>query len=136
MAKMTTAAGAHNLSAGHAETGVVEAGDSAGNCVEEGRPATAALELVHGAVQRRAAPRAPVHPVVERLVVLACEWRLGALLAQDLELLCNIGWSAHGSRLEHGGGDVTLREDGAPLVFGLLDGVGHFLGGAGRCAEE
>ena len=55
--------------------------------VEEGRPAAAALELGRALVQRRAAARTCVHALVVVLVVLAGACRLGALLAQDAELV-------------------------------------------------
>ena len=54
---------------------------------EEGRPATAGVEFGGGLVQGRSAANAVVRPVTVELVVLACSRQLGALEAEDAELL-------------------------------------------------
>ena len=75
--------------------------------IEEGWPATARVELVVRLVQRCVTGAASVHALLFGVLELAAAGGLGALLAEDAELL--------------------LGEDSAPLVVGLLDGldVGH-----------
>lgn len=109
MTKMAAAVGAHDLGAGHAEAAVLVAGHGAGDAVEVGWPAAARRELVRGLVEGSVAPRARVDALAGVVLVeLARAGRLGALLAEDPELL--------------------PIEDGAPLVSGALVGEGHFGG--------
>jgi hypothetical protein len=89
VAQVAAAARAHDLGALHAEGAVAPAQDGPGHGVEEGRPAAAAAELVRGAVEGRVAPGAGVGALRgEVLVEGARVRRLGALLAEDAELLC------------------------------------------------
>ena len=83
--------GTHNLDALHAKRAVLVSDDGAGDALEEGRPAAAAGKLGGAAVQRGRATRALVHTRIGLLVVLTRARALGALVAQDAELL----WRQH-----------------------------------------
>lgn len=88
VAQVAAAVGAYDLDALHEHAGVLEALDGAGDAVEVGRPAAAALELVRRLVQGRVAPGARVHARGRGVLVeLAGPGGLGALLAEDPELL-------------------------------------------------
>ena len=80
---------AHNLRAHHTEARVRSLADGAGNGIPERRPPAARVELVVGLVQRRLAALAGVD-ARGRVVLVECAGArgLGALLAQDAELLC------------------------------------------------
>lgn len=121
MAQMAAALGANDLRPGHAEGAIRMPRHGAGDAVEVGGPAAAALELVAGLVQRRVAGQAVVRARGRHvLVVLAREGRLRALLADHPELL----------RREDGlplGGRARVRVVG-PLVGHVVVVVG---GGAG-----
>lgn len=87
--EVAAAVGADDLGARHAKGPVLVARHGAGDAVVVGRPAATRAELVVGLVQGRLAPGAGVH--ARRglvLVVLARAGGLGALLAEDAELLC------------------------------------------------
>lgn len=82
----------HDLSPGHAERVIRVPGDGAGDGVEEGGPAAAALELVVCLVERRGAAGAGVDAAGGGVfVVFAREGRFGAFFAEDAELFC--GWT-------------------------------------------
>lgn len=88
VAEVTTTGLASDLDSLHAPAAVDVAIDGARNGVEEGGPSTARVELGRGLVQGRVAARAGVHAVLGIvLVVLACSSHLGALFAQNAELL-------------------------------------------------
>lgn len=88
VAQVAAAVGARDLDALHEQAVVLEALDGARDAVKVGRPAAAALELVRRLVQGRVAPGARVHARRRRVLVeLARAGRLGALLAEDPELL-------------------------------------------------
>ena len=75
-----------------------------GHTIEERRPSATRVELMGRLVEGRIACAAGVHALVLGVLELAATGRFGALLAKDTELL--------------------LGEDRAPLVVGLLDGLG------------
>lgn len=87
--KMTTTVGADNLGTLHAKGTVGVSGYSTRDGVEEGRPAAARLELVVGLVKRSFAASAGVDTlgghVLVKVATVGC---LGALFAEDAELLC------------------------------------------------
>lgn len=88
VAQVAAAVVADDLDALHEHAVVLEALDGAGDAVEVGGPAAAAVELVRRLVQGRVAPGARVH--ARRggvLVELAGPGGLGALLPEDPELL-------------------------------------------------
>src|SRR5438270_7530509 len=106
VAQVAAAAAADDLGAGHPVARVGVGLDRFGEGrLGEARPPGARLELGVGAEQVGAAARAPVHPGVLAVDVLAGEGGLGALLAQDLVLLG--------------------RELLAPLVIAPGDLLGH-----------
>lgn len=105
MAQVSSTGIAHNLDP--VAVGIRVSSNSSGDRIKESRPATARVELGRRGVQGCLAARTRVHALVRVLVVLARVGSLGALLAQDTELL----------RAEHG----------APFLIGLL--VGHGIGG-------
>lgn len=96
---------AHNLDP--VAIGIRVSSNSSGDCIKESRPATARVELGRRSVQGCLAARTRVHALVRVLVVLARVGSLGALLAQDTELLG--------------------AEHSAPFLIGLL--VGHGIRG-------
>jgi len=88
VAEMTAAVRADDLGPLHTPTTVNVSRHGAGNGVVERRPSATALELLLRGVKRRVAAGAGVDTAGRRvLVVLAAEWGLGALLAEDAELL-------------------------------------------------
>ena len=110
--QVPAAVAAHNFGARHAEGPVLAPRHGPGDAVKIRRPPAPRRELVRRLVQRRLAPRARVD-ARRRLVLveLARAGRLGALFAEDAELLG--------------------REDGAPLLGGALVGVFRHGGGGG-----
>ena len=106
VAEVAAAAGAHDLGAHHAvaRVGSQLDGLGGGRLVEAG-PARARLEFRIGAEQLVPARRAAVDAVFLAVRVLAREWRLGPLPAQDLVLL--------------------RRQLLLPLLVGLVDLRGH-----------
>jgi hypothetical protein len=89
MAQMPTAVAAHDLRALHTERLVRMSRHRAGDAVKVRGPAAAALELVVGLVERRAAGCARVHAGVRVVLVeLVGEGRFGAFFAEDAELFC------------------------------------------------
>lgn len=87
--KVTTTVGADNLSTLHTKGAVGVSGYSTGNGIEEGRPAAPRLELVVGLVKRSVATGAGVDTFGRHVLVkVAAVGCLGALFAEDAELLC------------------------------------------------
>lgn len=88
MAQVPAAVSASDLDALHEEAAVLVALHRAGDAVEVGGPAAAALELVRGLVQGRVAAGARVDALGGVVLVEgAGARRLGSLLAQDAELI-------------------------------------------------
>lgn len=88
VAEVAAAVGTGDLDSFHEHAGVLEAFDGAGDAVEVGGPAAAAAELVRCLVQGGVTPGACVHTLRRVVLVkLAGPGRLGALLAEDAELL-------------------------------------------------
>lgn len=91
MPQVPPAVRARNLRPHHAQRAVLEALHRAGERLEVGGPPAVRVELLRGLVQRRGAAGAGVGAgggVV--LVVVAGAGGLGALLAEDAELLCAV----------------------------------------------
>jgi hypothetical protein len=87
--EMATTVGADNLSALHAESSVSVSGNGTGDGIEESRPAAARLELVVGLVERSLAASTGVDALRRHVLVkVAAVGRLGALFAENAELLC------------------------------------------------
>jgi len=89
--QMPSAVVAYNLGPHHAQTGVRLLANSVRECVPERRPSTPRVELVVGFVERSVTSRACVDAGVRVVLVqLAGAGSLGALLAEDAELLCEM----------------------------------------------
>ena len=87
--EMTATVRADNLSALHTKSAVGVSGHSTRNGIEESRPAAARFELVVGLVERSFAASAGVYTLGGHVLVkVAAVGRLGALFAEDAELLC------------------------------------------------
>lgn len=104
MAQVSAARSASDLRPRHAILVIIVTSDGSGDRVEERRPSTSTVELCRALVQRGTAPGARVDTLLLVLVVLASAGGLGALLAEDAELLS--------------------REDGPPLAVALVR-LGH-----------
>lgn len=88
VSEVTAAIRADNLDSLHAKGAVRMSRHGTGDSVEEGGPAAAGLELVVGLVERCLAAGAGVDTLGGHvLVVFASEGTLGALFAEDAELL-------------------------------------------------
>eukprot|EP00197_Chlamydomonas_leiostraca_P001385 CAMPEP_0202887068 /NCGR_PEP_ID=MMETSP1391-20130828/42488_1 /ASSEMBLY_ACC=CAM_ASM_000867 /TAXON_ID=1034604 /ORGANISM="Chlamydomonas leiostraca, Strain SAG 11-49" /LENGTH=149 /DNA_ID=CAMNT_0049570343 /DNA_START=854 /DNA_END=1302 /DNA_ORIENTATION=- len=88
VAQVAAAVLARDLHAPHAVLVVLVPLHRARNLIVERGPPAPAVELVLALVQGGAAASAHVGAILIELVVLAAAWWLGALLAQDAELLC------------------------------------------------
>jgi hypothetical protein len=89
--KMSAAVVAHNLRPHHAHCAIGPLAHSARHSVPEGGPAAARVEFVVRLVERRLAAAARVDTGVGVVLVEgAGPGRLGALLAEDAELLCEV----------------------------------------------
>jgi len=87
--EMTAAVRADNLSTLHTESAVGVSGHSTGHGIEESRPAAARLELVVGLVERSLTASTGVDTLGGHVLVkVAAVGGLGALFAEDAELLC------------------------------------------------
>jgi hypothetical protein len=88
--EMTTTVGADDLSALHTESAVGVSGHSTRDGIEESGPSAARLELVIGLVERSIAAGTGVSTLRGHVLVkVAAVGRLGALFAEDAELLCS-----------------------------------------------
>jgi hypothetical protein len=89
--KMSAAVVAHNLRPHHAHCAIGPLAHSARHGVPEGGPATARVEFVVRLVERRLAAAARVDAGVGVVLVEgAGPGRLGALLAENSELFCEV----------------------------------------------
>jgi hypothetical protein len=90
VSQVPTAVVAYNLRPHHAQTRVRLLSNRVGECIPERRPSTPRVELVVRLVQRRVAAGTLVDASVwVVLVELAGTGHLGALLAENAELLCH-----------------------------------------------
>jgi len=87
--KMAATVGADNLSALHSESAVGMSSHSTRHGIEESGPAAARLELVVGLVERSLTASTGVDTLGGHVLVkVAAVGGLGALFAEDAELLC------------------------------------------------
>ena len=120
VAQMATAVGTDDLGADHAQGTVGVSRHRAGDGIEEGRPATARLELVAGFVERCSATGATVDARGRHvLIVLAGVRGFGALSPQHTELLCDVielDQRDHSSIAREDEDSRAVRATGAPLL--------------------
>lgn len=87
MAQVSSTVAAYNLCPFHAESAIRMPGHCSWDCIEEGGPSAARLELVVGLVERSGAAGAAVDAGSWGvLIVFAGKWCFSALLAKDAEL--------------------------------------------------
>lgn len=88
MSQMSSTITAHNLRPLHAECAICVSRHRTWYCIKESRPSASALELLICGVESCSAAGASVRALLWIVfVVVTGEWRLGAFLSEDAELL-------------------------------------------------